>query len=82
MKWGWSEETKEPVVPRSELKEIKFDTIIPYGNGISTTVSFLFPCLECIRRHYGKERKIYVVHDNKHGFAKSYISIIYYYFLE
>jgi len=27
MNWGWSEQTKEPVVHRSELEEIKFDTI-------------------------------------------------------
>lgn len=76
MKWGWVDKyTKENTFSLTELQQIKYDNnlsrLLSYEDGSNTSVNFIFQCLECIRRHFGKDKKIFFVKGG--GFHQSYI---------
>lgn len=57
--WGYAAEPQNSV-GLAALKQIHFennlDSLIDYEKGFEAPIYFIFPLLECIRRHYGSEK--------------------------
>jgi hypothetical protein len=73
--WGWSNGKFVTAYTLDELKTIKYDnnleTLIDCKTGINASVSYIFPCLEFIRKHYGG--KMYFVDDKP--YVKNIVNI-------
>jgi len=59
--WGWSDDDikeRDPPYLQEELKKINFsnnlESLLDYKTGVTAHISFIFSCLECIRKHYNK----------------------------